>query len=91
LIAFTYTSYTDYEILATNMLDNDPGRVSDRISTYGLFIDPPLGRVGMTEAQVRRSGRKALIGRMMMSSAGRAKERSEIQGFTKILIDADGE
>ena len=87
--AFTHTSYNDYEILAANMFDNDPRRVSDRITTYGLFIDPPLGRVGMTEAQVRESGRKALIGKMMMARVGRARERSETQGFMKVLIDAE--
>lgn len=87
--AFTHTSYNDYEILAANMFDNDPRRVSDRITAYGLFIDPPLGRVGMTEREVRASGRPALIGKMMMSRVGRAKERSETQGFMKILVDAE--
>ncbi len=87
--AFTHTSYNDYEILAANMFDNDPRRVSDRITTYGLFIDPPLGRVGMTETQVRESGRKALVGKMMMARVARARERSETQGFMKILIDAE--
>lgn len=87
--AFTHTSYNDYEILAANMFDNDPKRVSDRITTYGLFIDPPLGRVGMTETQVRESGRKALIGKMMMARVGRARERSETQGLMKVLIDAE--
>ncbi|MDA0655451.1 MAG: FAD-containing oxidoreductase [Proteobacteria bacterium] len=87
--AFTHTSYNDYEILAANMFDNDPRRVSDRITAYGLFIDPPLGRVGMTEAQVRETGRKALIGKMMMTRVGRARERGETQGFMKILIDAE--
>lgn len=87
--AFTHTSYNDYEILAANMFDNDPRRVSDRITTYGLFIDPPLGRVGMTETQVRDSGRKALVGRMIMARVGRARERSETQGFMKVLIDAE--
>jgi pyruvate/2-oxoglutarate dehydrogenase complex dihydrolipoamide dehydrogenase (E3) component len=87
--AFTHTSYNDYEILAANMFDNDPRRVSDRITTYGLFIDPPLGRVGMTETQVRESGRKALVGKMMMARVGRARERSETQGFMKVLIDAE--
>jgi len=87
--AFTHTSYNDYEILAANMFDNDPRRVSDRITAYGLFIDPPLGRVGMTEAQVRASGRKALIGTMQMARIGRARERGETQGFMKILIDAE--
>ncbi|MDD9916306.1 MAG: FAD-containing oxidoreductase [Rhodospirillaceae bacterium] len=87
--AFTHTSYNDYEILAANMFDDDPRRVTDRIMTYGLFVDPPLGRVGMTEREVRKSGRPALIGKMMMSRVGRAKERSETQGFMKMLIDAE--
>jgi pyruvate/2-oxoglutarate dehydrogenase complex dihydrolipoamide dehydrogenase (E3) component len=87
--AFTHTSYNDYEILAANMFDNDPRRVSDRIAAYGLYVDPPLGRAGMTEGEVRKSGRKALIGKMMMSRVGRARERSETQGFMKILIDAE--
>lgn len=87
--AFTHTSFNDYEILAANLFDNDPRRVSDRIMTYGLFIDPPLGRVGMSEAQVRQSGRKALVGKMMMARVGRARERSETQGFMKVLIDAE--
>ena len=89
--AFTHTSYHDYEILAANMFDDDPRRVSDRITTYGLFIDPPLGRVGMTEREVRASGRKALIGKMMMNRVGRARERGETQGFMKILVDAGTE
>ena len=87
--AFTHTSYNDYEILAANMFDDDPRRVSDRITAYGLFIDPPLGRVGMTAAQVRESGRPALVGKMMMSRVGRARERSETQGFMEVLIDAE--
>ncbi len=87
--AFTHTSYNDYEILAANMFDNDPRRVSDRILTYGLFIDPPLGRAGMTESQVRASERKALVGKMKMARVGRARERSETQGFMKMLIDAE--
>jgi pyruvate/2-oxoglutarate dehydrogenase complex dihydrolipoamide dehydrogenase (E3) component len=87
--AFTHTSYNDYEILAANMFDSDARRVTDRITTYGLFIDPPLGRVGMTEREVRGSGRKALVGKMMMTRVGRARERSETQGFMKILIDAE--
>ncbi|MPZ21751.1 MAG: FAD-containing oxidoreductase [Luteitalea sp.] len=87
--AFTHTSYNDFEILAANMFDGDPRRVSDRITTYGLFIDPPLGRAGMTELEVRTSGRKALIGKMMMTRIGRARERSETQGFMKILVDAE--
>ena len=87
--AFTHTAYNDYEILAANMFDNDPRRVSDRITAYGLFIDPPLGRVGLTEREVRASGRKALVGKMMMARVGRARERSETQGFMKVLVDAE--
>ena len=89
--AFTHTSYNDHEIVAANLLDNDPRRVSDRIMTYGLFIDPPLGRVGMTEAQARESGKKILIGKRAMSRVGRARESSQTQGFMKVLVDADSE
>jgi pyruvate/2-oxoglutarate dehydrogenase complex dihydrolipoamide dehydrogenase (E3) component len=87
--AFTHTSYNDYEIVAANLFDNDPRRVSDRILCYGLFIDPPLGRIGMSEREVRVAGRKALLGKMMMSRVGRARERGETQGFMKVLIDAE--
>jgi pyruvate/2-oxoglutarate dehydrogenase complex dihydrolipoamide dehydrogenase (E3) component len=87
--AFTHTSYNDYEILAANLLDGGSRRVSDRITAYALFIDPPLGRAGMTEHEVRASGKKALVGKMMMTSVGRARERSETQGFLKVLVDAE--
>ena len=87
--AFTHTSYNDYEIVAANLFDQDPRRVNDRILCYGLFVDPPLGRVGMTEAQARESGREVLVGKMMMARVGRARERSETQGFMKVLIDAN--
>ena len=87
--AFTHTSYNDYEIVAANLLDNDPRRVSDRIPTYALFIDPPLGRAGMTEAEVRQSGKKALIGKRPMTRVARAIEKGETQGFMKILVDAE--
>ena len=87
--AFTHTSYNDYEIVAANLLDGDARRVSQRIPTYALFIDPPLGRAGMTAREVRASGRKALIGRMQMTRVGRARERSETQGFMQVLVDAD--
>ena len=86
--AFTHTSYNDYEILAANMFDDDPRRVSDRLTAYGLFIDPPLGRVGMTEQEVRESGREVLVSKMMMERVSRARERSETQGFMKIFVDA---
>ncbi len=87
--AFTHTSYNDYEIVAANLLDDDPRRVSDRILTYALYIDPPLARVGMTEAQVRDSGRKALIGKREMTRVSRAREKGETQGFMKIVVDAE--
>ena len=87
--AFTHTSYNDYEILAANLLDNDPRRVTDRITCYALYIDPPLGRAGMTEAQVRKSGRKALMATRPMTRVSRAVEKSETQGFMKILVDAE--
>ncbi len=86
--AFTHTSYNDFEIIAANLLDEDARRVSDRILAYAVYIDPPLGRVGMTEREVRASGRKALIGRRPMTRVGRAVERGETQGFMKILVDA---
>ncbi len=86
--AFTHTSFNDAEIVAANLLDNDPRKVSDRIVTYGLFIDPPLGRAGLTETEVRKSGRQALIGRRPMTKVGRAIEKGETQGFMKILVDA---
>jgi len=87
--AFTHTSYNDHEIVAANLLEDDPRRISDRILAYGLYTDPPLGRAGMTEAQVRKSGRKALIGKRPMTRVGRASEKSETQGFMKILVDAE--
>jgi pyruvate/2-oxoglutarate dehydrogenase complex dihydrolipoamide dehydrogenase (E3) component len=87
--AFTHTSWNDYEIVAANVLDNDPRRISDRIPCYALFIDPPLGRVGMNEAEARASGRKLLAGKMPMTRVGRAREAGETQGFMKVLVDAD--
>jgi pyruvate/2-oxoglutarate dehydrogenase complex dihydrolipoamide dehydrogenase (E3) component len=87
--AFTHTSYNDHEIVAANLFDDDRRRVSDRIPAYALFTDPPLGRIGMTEAQVRASGRPALVGVMPMTRVGRAKERGETQGFMKVLVDQE--
>lgn len=89
--AFTHTSYNDFEIVAANLLDDDPRRVSDRITTYALYIDPPLGRAGMTEDQVRKSGRKALVGKRPMTRVGRAVEKGETQGFMKVVVDAETE
>jgi pyruvate/2-oxoglutarate dehydrogenase complex dihydrolipoamide dehydrogenase (E3) component len=87
--AFTHTSYNDYEIVAANILDGDRRRVSDRITAYALYTDPPLGRAGMTEQEVRKSGRKTLIGKRPMARVGRAVEKGEAQGFMKVLIDAE--
>ena len=86
--AFTHTSYNDYEIVAANLLDHDQRRVTERIPAYALYIDPPLARVGMTEQEVRASGRPALVGRMLMSRVGRARERSETLGSMSVLVDA---
>ncbi|MGO8771585.1 MAG: FAD-containing oxidoreductase [Mycobacterium sp.] len=89
--AFTHTSYNDFEIVAANLLDDDPRRVSERIATYALYIDPPLGRAGMTVDQVRASGRSALVGKRPMTRVGRAVEKGETQGFMKVVVDADTE
>lgn len=89
--AFTHTSYNDFEIVAANLLDDDPRRVSDRIPTYALYVDPPLGRVGMTVAQVRASGRKALVAKRPMTRVGRAVEKGETQGFMSAVVDAETE
>jgi pyruvate/2-oxoglutarate dehydrogenase complex dihydrolipoamide dehydrogenase (E3) component len=86
--AFTHTSYNDYEIVAANLLDSDHRRVSDRITAYALYIDPPLGRAGLTDAQVLRLGRPALKGQRPMTRVGRAVEKGETQGFMKVTVDA---
>jgi pyruvate/2-oxoglutarate dehydrogenase complex dihydrolipoamide dehydrogenase (E3) component len=87
--AFTHTSWNDYEIVAANLLDNDTRRVSDRITAYALYTDPPLGRAGMTETEVRKTGRPALIATMPMEDVSRAFEKGETKGFMKILIDEE--
>lgn len=89
--AFTHTAWNDYEIVAANLFDNDPRRISDRIPCYALFIDPPLGRVGMNEDAARKSGRRVLAGKMAMTRVGRAREAGETQGFMKVLVDADSQ
>ncbi|MBV8190520.1 MAG: FAD-containing oxidoreductase [Alphaproteobacteria bacterium] len=86
--AFTHTSYNDFEIVAANLLDGDKRRVSDRIQAYALYTDPPLGRAGMSETEVRRSGRQALIAKIAMEDVSRAFEKGETDGFMKILVDA---
>jgi pyruvate/2-oxoglutarate dehydrogenase complex dihydrolipoamide dehydrogenase (E3) component len=87
--AFTHTSYNDFEIVAANLLDQDRRRVSDRITAYNLYVDPPLGRAGMTEAEVRALKRPALVSRMPMERVGRAFEKGDTRGFMKILVDRD--
>jgi pyruvate/2-oxoglutarate dehydrogenase complex dihydrolipoamide dehydrogenase (E3) component len=87
--AFTHTSWNDFEIVAANLLDNDQRRVSDRITAYALYTDPPLGRAGMTEAEVRKTGKPALISTMTMEDVSRAYEKGETKGFMKILVDRD--
>src|SRR5881397_2402827 len=87
--AFTHTSYNDYEIVAANLLDGDQRRVSDRITAYNLYIDPPLGRAGMTETEARKSGRKVLITKRPMTRVGRAVEKGETEGFMKVLVDTE--
>ena len=89
--AFTHTSYNDYEIVAGNLLRDEQRLLSDRIATYALFIDPPLGRVGLTEREVRERGRPALVARMDMTRVGRAREAGETQGFMKVLVDAQSQ
>jgi pyruvate/2-oxoglutarate dehydrogenase complex dihydrolipoamide dehydrogenase (E3) component len=86
--AFTHTAYNDFEIVAANLLDGDKRRVSDRVPGYALFIDPPLGRVGMTETEARASGRQLLVGGRPMTRVGRAVEKGETQGFMKVVADA---
>jgi pyruvate/2-oxoglutarate dehydrogenase complex dihydrolipoamide dehydrogenase (E3) component len=87
--AFTHTSYNDFEIAAANLLDGEDRKVSDRIPAYALYIDPPLGRVGMTEKEARASGRTIMISTRPMSRVGRANERAETKGFMKVIADAE--
>jgi pyruvate/2-oxoglutarate dehydrogenase complex dihydrolipoamide dehydrogenase (E3) component len=87
--AFTHTSYNDFEIVAANLLDHEPRWVTDRITAYALYTDPPLGRAGMTTAEVRKSGRPALVATMAMEDVSRAYEKGETKGFMKILVDAE--
>jgi len=87
--AFTHTAYNDYEIVAANLLDGDSRRVSDRITAYNLYTDPPLGRAGLTEVEARNSTRHLLVGQRPMTRVGRAVEKGETKGFMKILVDGD--
>ncbi|MBC7623374.1 MAG: FAD-containing oxidoreductase [Aeromicrobium sp.] len=87
--AFTHTSWNDYEIVAANLFDGEHRKVTDRIPVYALFTDPPLGRVGMSFDEARKTGRPLLGAKMLMTRVGRARESGETQGFMKIVVDAE--
>jgi pyruvate/2-oxoglutarate dehydrogenase complex dihydrolipoamide dehydrogenase (E3) component len=87
--AFTHTAYNDFEIVAANLLDKDSRRVSDRITAYALFTDPPLGRAGLTETEARAAGKRVLVGFWPMTKVNRAVEKGETRGFMKIIVDAE--
>jgi pyruvate/2-oxoglutarate dehydrogenase complex dihydrolipoamide dehydrogenase (E3) component len=87
--AFTHTAYNDYEIVAANLLDGKRRRVNDRIPAYALYVDPPLGRVGLSETEATRTGRKLLVSRRPMTRVGRAIEKGETKGFMKVVADAE--
>jgi len=89
--AFTHTAYNDGEIVAANLLDGEARRVSDRITAYNLYTDPPLGRIGATEVEVRQSGRPALKATLAMEDVSRAFEKGETLGFMKVLVDAESQ
>ncbi len=87
--AFTHTAYNDYEIVAANLLDGESRSVSDRIPAYALYIDPPLGRVGLTETEANRMGHKLWVAKYLMTKVGRAIEKGETKGFIKIVVDGE--
>ena len=89
--AFTHTAYNDYEIVAGNLLDGESRKVSDRIPCYGLYVDPPLGRVGLTEAQARTAGHRFRVGKRPMTRVGRAVEKGETAGFMRVIVDDDSQ
>ena len=89
--AFTHTSYHDYEIVRDNLLHGRDRKWTDRTMAYSLFVDPPLGRVGMSENEARESDRNVLISVKPMAHMGRAIEQDETTGFIKVLVDADTE
>ena len=87
--AFTHTAYNDFEIVSDNLLDGADRKVTDRIACYALYVDPPLGRVGMSETDARTAGHRVLVGRRPMTRVGRAVEKDEVLGLMKIVVDAD--
>jgi pyruvate/2-oxoglutarate dehydrogenase complex dihydrolipoamide dehydrogenase (E3) component len=86
--AFTHTAYNDYEIVSANILDGETRRVTDRIPAYALYVDPPLGRVGLSETEARKTGRPLLVSKRPMTRVGRAIEKGETKGFMKVVVDA---
>jgi pyruvate/2-oxoglutarate dehydrogenase complex dihydrolipoamide dehydrogenase (E3) component len=86
--AFTHTAYNDFEIVAANLLDGAHRELRERVPAYALYVDPPLGRVGLTETQARASGRPLLVGKRLMTRVGRAIEKGETHGFMKVVVDA---
>jgi pyruvate/2-oxoglutarate dehydrogenase complex dihydrolipoamide dehydrogenase (E3) component len=86
--AFTHTAYNDYEIVSANILDGETRRVTDRILAYALYVDPPLGRVGLSETEARKTGRPLLVSKRPMTRVGRAIEKGETKGFMKVVVDA---
>lgn len=89
--AFTHTAWNDHEIVVANLFDQDPRRIGDRIGCYALFIDPALGRIGMSETEAVASGKRLLRAKMPMQRVGRAREAGEVQGFMKVIVDADSQ
>jgi pyruvate/2-oxoglutarate dehydrogenase complex dihydrolipoamide dehydrogenase (E3) component len=87
--AFTHTAYNDFEIVAANLLDGERRRVSDRVPAYALYVDPPLGRVGLTDREAGDTGRRLLASKRPMTRVGRAVEKAETQGFMKVVVDAE--
>jgi pyruvate/2-oxoglutarate dehydrogenase complex dihydrolipoamide dehydrogenase (E3) component len=87
--AFTHTSYNDFEIVASNVIDKQPRSLADRIPAYALYTDPPLGRAGLTEQEARQRGRRVAIGSRSMTRVSRAIEKGESKGLMKIVVDAD--
>jgi pyruvate/2-oxoglutarate dehydrogenase complex dihydrolipoamide dehydrogenase (E3) component len=85
--AFTHTAYNDYEIVSANLFDGEARRVSDRIPAYALYIDPPLGRVGLSESEVRKTGRPLLVSKRPMTQVARAIEKGETKGLIKVVAD----
>jgi pyruvate/2-oxoglutarate dehydrogenase complex dihydrolipoamide dehydrogenase (E3) component len=85
--AFTHTAYNDYEIVADNLLSNTSRKYTDRIPVYALYTDPPLGRVGMSETEIRKAGIDASVGKRPMTRVARAVEKGETNGFLKIHVE----